>query len=126
MQTKNTKDFKLILEFQFIKNALGLQEKDHIVCENDGKILKLVVSEDTTEQTCPKCGSKTTRIHDYRTQTIKTINVVNKQTLPVLKKRRYVCPCCGKRFYEHYDAAAVKLFYIGYTPKFDIEPKKDI
>ena len=28
-----------MLEFQFIKNALGLQEKDHIVCENDGKIL---------------------------------------------------------------------------------------
>lgn len=95
-----------MLEFQFIKNALGLQEKDHIICENDGKILKLVVSSDTTEQTCPKCGSKTTRIHDYRTQTIKTINVVNKQTLLVLKKRRYVCPCCGKRFYEHYDFVA--------------------
>lgn len=95
-----------MLEFQFIKNALGLQEKDHIICENDGKILKLVVSSDTTEQTCPKCGSKTTRIHDYRTQTVKTINVVNKQTLLVLKKRRYVCPCCGKRFYEHYDFVA--------------------
>ena len=95
-----------MLEFQSIKNALGLQEKDHIICENDGKILKLVVSSDTTEQTCPKCGSKTTRIHDYRTQTIKTINVVNKQTLLVLKKRRYVCPCCGKRFYEHYDFVA--------------------
>ena len=95
-----------MLEFQFIKNALGMQEKDHIICENDGKILKLVVSSDTTKQTCPKCGSKTTRIHDYRTQNIKTINVVNKQTLLVLKKRRYVCPCCGKRFYEHYDFVA--------------------
>ena len=33
-----------MLEFQFIKNTLGLQEKDHIICENDGKILKLVFS----------------------------------------------------------------------------------
>lgn len=73
LQTKNTKDFKLMPEFQFIKNALGLQEKDHIICENDEKILKLVVSSDTSEQTCPKCGLKTTRIRDYRTQTIKTI-----------------------------------------------------
>lgn len=44
-----------MLEFQFIKNALGLQKKDHIICENDGKILKLVVSSDTTKQTYPKC-----------------------------------------------------------------------
>ena len=57
-----------MLNLQFIKNALGLQEKDHIVSEVDGKILKLVVSSDITEQICPECGTKTTRTHDYRTQ----------------------------------------------------------
>lgn len=57
-----------MLDFQFIKNALGLQEKDHIVSEIDCEILKLVVSSDTTEQICPVCGLKTTRIHDYRIQ----------------------------------------------------------
>lgn len=95
-----------MLGFQFIKNALGLQEKDHIVSEIDGEILKLVVSSDTTEQICPICGLKTTRVHDYRTQHIKTINVVNKPTILLLKKRRYICPHCGKRFYEHYDFVA--------------------
>ena len=95
-----------MLDLQFIKNALGLQEKDHIVSEVDGKILKLVVFSDVTEQICPKCGAKTTRIHDYCTQNIKTVNLVNKQTILVLKKRRYVCPNCGKRFYEHYDFIA--------------------
>lgn len=95
-----------MLDLHFIKNALGLQEKDHIVSEENGKILKLVVFSDVTEQICPECGLKTTRIHDYRTQNIKTVNVVNKQTILVLKKRRYVCPHCGKRFYEHYDFVA--------------------
>lgn len=52
-----------MLDLQFIKNALGLQEKDHIVSEVDGKILKLVVFSDVTEQICRKCGTKTTRIH---------------------------------------------------------------
>ena len=55
-----------MLDFRFIKNALGLQEKDRIVSEIDGKILKLVVSSDTTEQICPVCGLKTARVHDYR------------------------------------------------------------
>lgn len=95
-----------MLCFQFIKNALGLQEKDHIISEIDGKILKLVVSSDTTEQICPVCGLKTTRVHDYRMQNIKTVNVVGKQTILLLKKRRYACPHCGKRFYEHYDFIA--------------------
>lgn len=100
-----------MLDLQFIKNALGLQAKDHIISENDGKILKLVVSSDTTEQICPVCGSKTNRVHDYRIQEIKTINIVNKQTILVLKKRRYVCTHCGKRFYEHYDFIA-KFYHI--------------
>ena len=60
-----------MLDLQFIKNALGLQEKDHIVSENDGKILKLVVFSDVTEQICPECGLKTTRIHDFGHNTLK-------------------------------------------------------
>ena len=77
-----------MLNLQFIKNALGLQEKGHIVSESDGKILKLVVYSDITEQICPECGTKTTRTHDYRTQNIKTVNIVNKPTTLVFKKRR--------------------------------------
>ena len=66
-----------MLDSRFIKNALGLQEKDHIVSEEDGKILKLIVFSDVTEQTCPECGLKTTRIHDYRLQNIKTVALKN-------------------------------------------------
>lgn len=43
---------------------------------------------------------------DYRTQNIKTVNIVNKSTILVFKKRRYVCLNCVKHFYEHYDFIA--------------------
>lgn len=39
-------------------------------------------------------------------QNIKTVNIVNKQTILTLKKCKYVCTHCGKRFCEHYDFVA--------------------
>ncbi|WDC85742.1 ISL3 family transposase [Caloramator sp. mosi_1] len=51
--------------------------------------------------TCPNCNSKVTRVHDYRIQRIKGIPLFFKHTFIILKKRRYRCNACGKRFYEH-------------------------
>lgn len=52
-------------------------------------------------QICPCCGLETSRIHDYRQQTIKDLPFQMKRCYLVLRKRRYVCSC-GKRFYENY------------------------
>ena len=49
---------------------------------------------------CPCCGALTDRIHDYRMQTIKDLPISGKDTYLHLRKRRYVCESCGKRFYE--------------------------
>lgn len=49
---------------------------------------------------CPCCGESTDRIHDYRMQTIKDLPICGKATYLHLRKRRYVCESCGKRFYE--------------------------
>lgn len=49
---------------------------------------------------CPRCGEETSKIHDYRTQTIKHLPGYNCHTVVVLRKRRHVCPCCNKRFIE--------------------------
>ena len=48
---------------------------------------------------CPSCGSETDRIHDYRDQIIKDIPYMKDSYLH-LRKRRYVCRECSKRFYE--------------------------
>ena len=52
------------------------------------------------KHTCPCCGNITHRIHDYRWQRIKDIPF-GRTTYLHLRKRRYVCENCGKRFYEN-------------------------
>lgn len=52
------------------------------------------------EQPCPNCGVLTNCVHDYRTQKVKEVSVLGKLTTLVLRKRRYRCMDCGKRFLE--------------------------
>ena len=49
---------------------------------------------------CPCCGKTTDRIHDYRKQIVKDSPAFGKQVYLHLRKRRYVCTQCGKRFHE--------------------------
>lgn len=49
---------------------------------------------------CPCCGHETNCVHDYRSQRIKDIPAFGKHTVLILRKRRYRCPYCGKRFFE--------------------------
>ncbi len=48
---------------------------------------------------CPICGTVTDRVHDYRVQVIKDIPMA-RDTFLHLRKRRYRCDQCGKRFAE--------------------------
>lgn len=50
--------------------------------------------------TCPCCGTQTDRVHDYRWQPVKEVSILGKKTVLLLRKRRYVCPACNKRFAE--------------------------
>ena len=52
------------------------------------------------KHSCPCCGAETDRIHDYRKQKIKDISAFGKDVYLYLRKRRYACSGCGKRFYE--------------------------
>ena len=69
------------------------------VREND-KNIELGVELPKHPQVCPECGCVTARIHDYRNQKVKDMPIRNKKVIINLHKRRYVCPGCGKRFYE--------------------------
>ena len=50
---------------------------------------------------CPICGCETDMIHDYREQKIKDIPSFGRLTILHLRKRRYLCPACHKKFYEN-------------------------
>ena len=49
---------------------------------------------------CPACRTLTETVHDYRTQRVKDCPIQGKPVIWMYRKRRYRCPCCGKRFYE--------------------------
>ena len=78
----------LDLEDVIIRNVENIEDQLHIY-------LELPVA----EHVCPKCGKKTARIHDYRNQIIKDVPL-GRKTYIHLRKRRYVCDHCAKRFYE--------------------------
>ena len=79
---------------------LGL--KDVIVknVESNEKELHINIELPCRKHKCPVCKAKTCRIHDYRNQVIRDSKAFGKNVYLHLRKRRYVCTDCGKRFYE--------------------------
>jgi len=75
----------------FVKNIIQLND-----------LIEIYVGTKKKTQKCPCCGNKTSRTHDYRNQRIKDLPIHTTNSVIILKKRRYVCPC-GKRFYEKLD-----------------------
>ena len=49
--------------------------------------------------TCPSCGVKTKKVHDYRIQKVRHLKWFERLTVLFYKRRRYACSC-GKRFSE--------------------------
>ncbi|MFU0832643.1 MAG: zf-ISL3 domain-containing protein [Oscillospiraceae bacterium] len=72
-----------------VKNVRQLPDKTKILIELPRK-----------PHVCPCCGHQTSYVHDYRCQTIKDIPAFGKYTFLILRKRRYRCSFCGKRFCE--------------------------
>lgn len=69
-------------------------------------VVKIHIETKPTRQTCPRCGAQTKRIHDYRMQTIHDLPFQLKDTFLILRKRRYLCTSCNKRFSEKYSFLA--------------------
>lgn len=83
-----------------IEKLVNIQGLEKINVEEIGNHLVANVELRVERHICPSCGTKTKRIHDYRIQKIKTLSSCGKQLFIMLRKRRYVCKKCGKRFYE--------------------------
>ena len=88
------------LQIFFTEKLLGLQGLNITNIEVDEKTIIIHAKKERKEHICKKCKTATNMIHDYRTQVIKDIPAFGKLVNVVLRKRRYRCPCCGKRFFE--------------------------
>lgn len=62
--------------------------------------LEIHISTPVKEHSCPCCKASTKRVHDYRNQRIKDLRIRGKPVILILRKRRYICKACGKKFYD--------------------------
>ncbi len=83
------------------ENIIGI--KDIIIKEvrNDERTINISIEMPKKEHICPVCGSSSSVIHDYRMQKVKDIPSFGNNVILILRKRRYRCKHCNKRFYEH-------------------------
>ena len=89
-----------MLYTHFTEELLGLQGVKINKVEKTENNVIIHLALERTEHKCPCCGGATDKIHDYRKQTIKDIPAFGKLATLVLRKRRYRCEHCGKRFFE--------------------------
>lgn len=87
------------MQTNFIKDLLGFKDVILKNMKNFKDHIEIYLDLPVSEQICPRCGSKTSTIHDYYTQPIKDIPIYFKPTTLFLKKCRYECPSCHKTFY---------------------------
>lgn len=85
----------------FIKNLLKLEDVIIKNIKNLKETVEIYIELPVIEHECPNCGAKTTKIHDYYSQTITDIPIYFKPTKLIYKKRRYKCTRCNKSFFEN-------------------------
>lgn len=88
------------MQNNFIRNLLDLKGVIAKKVRYKKNFVKIHIEMPVREQSCPCCKAKTTKIKDYRIQTIKDIPIRFKTTYLSYRKRRYQCKNCGKTFYE--------------------------
>ena len=85
----------------FTEKLLGLQGLNITNIEENEKSIVIYAEMERKEHHCINCGTATNAVHDYREQVIKDIPAFGKLVSIVLRKRRYRCKHCGKRFFEN-------------------------
>ena len=83
-----------------IKDLLNLKGVIVKSIKNLKDVVEIYIELPISEHICPCCGAKTSKIHDYYTQTIKDVPIYFKPTNLIYNKRRYECKYCNKNFYE--------------------------
>ncbi|HOQ75765.1 MAG TPA: ISL3 family transposase [Thermoclostridium sp.] len=89
-----------MLNTNYVQELIGLEDVIVTKVERKDNQLDINLIMPRRIHSCPRCNSNTDKIHDYRIQKIKDISSFGSHTILHLRKRRYVCHFCNKRFYE--------------------------
>lgn len=98
--TPHLKGDSTMLYTNYMREIIGLKDVIVTSVERKDNQLNISLKMERKIHRCPCCNSSTDKIHDYRVQKIKDIASFGDYTILYLRKRRYVCPNCKKRFYE--------------------------
>src|SRR5690606_37716922 len=98
--TFHLKGDSTMLYKDYTQELIGFKGATVTFVERKEKYLHIHMLMNRKVHKCPRCGKDTDKIHDYRIQRIKDISSFGNYTVIHLRKRRYVCPLCNKRFYE--------------------------
>ena len=88
-----------MLNMNYTTEFLNLEDVIITEVKNIADQLHVSIELPRREHVCPCCGTMTDRVHDYRLQVVKEVPL-GRDTYQHLRKRRYVCPHCGKRIPE--------------------------
>lgn len=88
------------MQRNFNMNMPGLKDVRITKIEEREEQVVLHVELPIAIHSCPYCGEKTKKVHDYRIQKIKHLKWFERMTILMYRKRRYECVHCHKRFYE--------------------------
>ena len=91
-----------MLSSHYIQALLGIKDAEVMKIEKRARepIIDIWISLKRDIHECPRCKDLTDTIHDYRTHLVKGPPLGERYILFHYRKRRYVCPGCGKRFDE--------------------------
>ena len=86
----------------YTAGILGMEEIEVEEVYQNGGEMRIRFRKQRTQTACPACGTETDRVHDYHTNVLRDIPISGKVTRLEYRRRRYVCPCCKKRFLESF------------------------
>lgn len=90
-----------MLNTHYTEILLNLKDIRVVKVLSDTTTITIYMEQERKSHACPQCTTTTSTVHDYRKQVLRDIPMLGKSVLCIVRKRRYVCPSCGKRFYEN-------------------------
>ena len=99
-------DDTISASFLEARDFLSAFDLDHVniqdinVYHDDGNV-NIHITLNTAVHKCPICNAPTSKIKGYTTKYIRHSVLTPSPCNIVYRARRYICPVCGKTFYEH-------------------------
>jgi transposase len=91
------------VQLHYTEKLLGLKDVQVVDVQETEDSIEITLHPTRTSHPCPHCQRESTRIHDYRMQRMQHVRYGPRSLYYRLRKRRFVCTHCQRRFTERYD-----------------------